>query len=167
MRLAEGLSFNYTICTPLTQVDFMDRSLMSVMLSSVMKRLKTLPDCNLPLAELLKLVRREHLPFAANFSTTFIDIVWERQKGKGAALTAVLFESILDWPLHSAQSNALLTYTWQVVEHFPSAIGLLKQEGPASATSRVEELKHILSDYFLDACLIYARAQTEHIGAAP
>ena len=124
------------------------------MFSSLMKRLKTLSDCILPLPVLISLMRQEHLPYSCNFATTFIDIVWERQSGKDAVLTAALFESILDWPLYSSQSNALLSYSWNVIEHFPAAMVLLIEKGIISS-SRLEDLKHILSDYFLDLCLIH------------
>jgi len=133
------------------------RTRVFALFSALMKRLKNLNECKLPLEALVMLLRQENLPFAANFSITFIDIAWDRQSDKDVSLTVALLESILDWPLYGVQSNTLLAYSWQVIEHFPAAIEILKERSDAKGgEDRSEEIKSILSDYYLDMCLVHS-----------
>jgi len=133
------------------------RARVFALFGALMKRLKNLNECKLPLEALIVLLRQENLPFAANFSITFIDIAWNRQSDKDVSLTAALLESILDWPLFSVQSNALLSYSWQVIEHFPPALDMLKERSSVKGQAdRSAEIKSILSDYYLDMCLVHS-----------
>ena len=125
------------------------------MFGPLLKRLKNLQKCDLPLEALVSLVRQEHQPYACNFSMTFIDVAWERQLGKNEILTLALLESILEWPLYSPQSNALLAYTWYVIPYLSTAIQLHKEK---AIVDRSMELKHILSDYLLDLCLVHNKS---------
>ena len=132
------------------------------MFGPLLKRLKNLTTCNLPLEALVALVRQEHQPYACNFSMTFLDVAWVRQQDKSVELTVALLDSILEWPLYSPQSNALLAYTWQVIPHLPAALALHRERhlsaniaGPS--VDGTADLKHILSDYLLDLCLVHSK----------
>ena len=49
------------------------------MFGSILKRIRNLPECEVPLDALFALIRREHQPFACNFAMTFVDVAFERQ----------------------------------------------------------------------------------------
>jgi len=132
------------------------RSRVMKMFGSLLKRLKDLSECELPLKKLIALVRREHMPYACNFTMTFIDVVWDRQSNKNVDLAVQLLLSILDWPVHSPQSNALLWYTLNILPLLPEAMDAYKA---LCIQEQLEDnsgvLKDILGDYFLDVSLLH------------
>jgi len=124
------------------------------MFGQILRRIKE-TNTIVPITSLLELMKPENMPFAVNFSITFIDTsIKTLPRNKFLDASKALLVALNSFAAYSVQSNALCYYSLHLLDCLAEASNLVKCSS-----------YHILGDFYIDFCLIQSELRRDGVGS--
>lgn len=131
------------------------------MFGLILRRMKE-TNTIMPITLLLQLMKPENMPFAVNFSITFIDAsIKTLPRNKFLDASQALLIALNNFVSFTVQSNALCYYSLYFIDFLADASRIIQDTDKSSRLL----FSQILGDFYIDFCLIQSELRRDGVGS--